>query len=124
MIKKLIAVGVFTYVLGLGYFYTCATFGTPIFDMRYAIWAKTIDIGLLWWIFFYLIIPKEYKNLFRWLLIFSGVRLTWEFISGITGIGVNNHWGVAACFLGLTIVLSVVLFKEFKKIQKYVCHNA
>ncbi len=96
-----------------------ATFESPDVSLKYFTWAKLFDAGTFVWIVLYKNIRGEIRSVIKRIIPFSFLRLAWEWVSYFTGLEINYEWGVAALFLGLVSVLSIICIIQFRKIEKH-----
>ncbi len=115
--SRFLHIAIVLYLLGLLTFYTVAVFDTSIWNFIYFLWCKLVDT-LVWGAFYYL--AKNERKIIKPIFALSIVRLTWEIVSYITGVSVNNSLAVAICFMVLTCVIIILSVREFRKVAKHI----
>lgn len=74
----------------------------------YGLWDKSKDLLLVYLLF------KQYKKIWKPLLIFAGIRLVWDCISWWSGVAINNNIAVGILFL---IYISYVSYKTLHNVR-------
>lgn len=117
---KLLGIAISGYILGMVIWYTSAIFEQfPKWVLAYQWWDKVVGASIFTWLAVYGCLNKVNRKFIIPLIVFSSIRFIWDVVSHFTGINVNNTWGVAALFLVLIGVTSYYLFKEFRKLNRY-----
>jgi len=100
--------------IGLVVFTTMATFDVGQYFENwgrvYALWDKGKDCMLVYLV--WRLSKKKYGNLFKHLFWLTVVRLSWDCVSWVTGLSVNNPIAVGILFL---IYSGYVIYKIFPK---------
>lgn len=114
---KILKVAIAWYIVGLLIFLLWMvvekTGGNNKWPDYYYIWDKAKDVLLIAAIYF--LIEKKTRWIVLPALIYSIIRLIWEPISMMTGIGINNSMAVNILFLVLVTGVSTLLLKDLQE---------